>query len=163
VREAFARLGIASDDEIRACGIRLLKMGMPLPFEAGTIRSFARGLREVFVIEEKQPNIEALIKDALYGLADRPLVVGKSDERGEQLLPGTRRARRRHPRADPAPPDRGARPGVRLAPEEILPGRAVARSTCSARRSSARAARTTAAPRCPKARSSARASAATRW
>jgi len=42
----------------------------------------------VFVIEEKQPNIEALIKDALYGLADRPVVVGKSDERGEPLVPG---------------------------------------------------------------------------
>src|SRR6266850_1289157 len=88
VREAFSRLGIASDDEIRACGIRLLKMGMPLPFDAGTIRNFARGLREVFVIEEKQPNIEALIKDALYGLADRPVVVGKSDERGDPLVPG---------------------------------------------------------------------------
>jgi indolepyruvate ferredoxin oxidoreductase len=125
VREAFTRLGIGSDDEIRACGIRLLKMGMPLPFDAGTIRSFARGLREVFVIEEKQPNIEALIKDALYGLADRPLVVGKTDERGEQLLPG-------HGALDAdilVPILRRrieARLGARLAPEEIHSGRALA-------------------------------------
>jgi indolepyruvate ferredoxin oxidoreductase len=125
VREAFSRLGIASDDEIRACGIRLLKMGMPLPFDAGTIRSFARGLREVFVIEEKQPNIEALIKDALYGLADRPLVVGKSDERGEHLLPG-------HGALDAdilVPILRRrieARLGVRLAPEEVHAGSALA-------------------------------------
>ena len=126
VREAFSRLGIASDDEIRTCGIRLLKMGMPLPFDAGTIRSFARGLREVFVIEEKQPNIEALIKDALYGLADRPVVVGKSDERGEHLLPGHGSLD-----ADILVPILRRRiearvPGARLAPEEILPGRAVA-------------------------------------
>ncbi len=125
VREAFARLGIASDDQIRSCGIRLLKMGMPLPFDAGTIRSFARGLREVFVIEEKQPNIEALIKDALYGLADRPLVVGKQDEHGEQLVPG-------HGALDAdilVPILRRrieARVGVRLAPEEIHSGRALA-------------------------------------
>jgi indolepyruvate ferredoxin oxidoreductase len=126
VREAFARLGIASDDQIRACGIRLLKMGMPLPFDAGTIRSFARGLREVFVIEEKQPNIEALIKDALYGLTDRPIVVGKTDERGEQLLPGHGALD-----ADILVPILRARiesrvAGARLAPEEILPARAVA-------------------------------------
>jgi indolepyruvate ferredoxin oxidoreductase len=125
VREAFARLGIASDDEIRSCGIRLLKMGMPLPFDAGTIRSFARGLREVFVIEEKQPNIEALIKDALYGLADRPIVVGKTDERGDPLVPG-------HGALDAdilVPILRRrieARVGVSLAPEQILPGRALA-------------------------------------
>ncbi|HKA15944.1 MAG TPA: indolepyruvate ferredoxin oxidoreductase family protein [Myxococcota bacterium] len=125
VREAFTRLGVSSDDEIRSCGIRLLKMGMPLPFDAGTIRSFARGLREVFVIEEKQPNIEGLIKDALYGLADRPLVVGKTDELGEPLVPG-------HGALDAdilVPILRGrieARVGVRLAAEEILPGRALA-------------------------------------
>jgi indolepyruvate ferredoxin oxidoreductase len=126
VREAFARLGIGSDDEIRAAGIRLLKMGMPLPFDAGTIRRFARGLREVFVIEEKQPNIEALIKDALYGLADRPLVVGKTDERGEALLPGHGALD-----ADILVPILRRRiearvVGVRLAPEAILPGRALA-------------------------------------
>jgi indolepyruvate ferredoxin oxidoreductase len=125
VREAFARLGLASDDEIRSCGIRLLKMGMPLPFDAATIKSFARGLREVFVIEEKQPNIEALIKNALYGVADRPEVVGKEDERGEQLLPG-------HGALDAdilVPILRRrieARLGVKLAPEEIHSGRALA-------------------------------------
>ncbi len=125
VREAFMRVGLASDDEIRSCGIRILKMGMPLPFDAGTIRNFARGLREVFVIEEKQPNIEVLIKDALYGLADRPVVVGKTDERGDQLLPG-------HGALDAdilVPILRRrieARVGVQLAPEEIHSGRALA-------------------------------------
>ncbi len=88
VREAFARLGLGSDDAIRDCGIRLLKMGMPMPFDPETLRHFARGLGEVFVIEEKRPNLESLIKDALYGLPDRPRVVGKEDEVGAPLVPG---------------------------------------------------------------------------
>jgi indolepyruvate ferredoxin oxidoreductase len=124
VREAFHRLGLTSDSEISACGIRILKMGMPLPFNPETVRRFARGLRELFVIEEKQPNIESLIKDALYGLTERPIVVGKHDEMGAKLLPahGALDAdallpvlrRRIAPRA-----------GARLAPEEIRSGRAL--------------------------------------
>jgi len=88
VREAFARLGLASDREIEACGIRLLKMTMPLPFDPDSVRSFARGLREVLVVEEKGPEIESLVKDALYPLSERPSVVGKSGDRGEILIPG---------------------------------------------------------------------------
>jgi indolepyruvate ferredoxin oxidoreductase len=87
VREAFARLGLRDDDAIRDCGIRLLKMGMPMPFNPETIRRFADGLREVFVIEEKRPNIESLIKDALYDLETRPRVIGKEGEAGERLVP----------------------------------------------------------------------------
>jgi len=88
VREAFTRLGLRSDPEIEACGIRLLKMGMPIPFNPETVRTFAAGLSEVLVIEEKRPGIESLVKDALYGLAGCPRVVGKSDEFGAVLVPG---------------------------------------------------------------------------
>ncbi|HEB88581.1 MAG TPA: indolepyruvate ferredoxin oxidoreductase family protein, partial [Deltaproteobacteria bacterium] len=88
VREAFARLGLRSDAEIEACGIRLLKMAMPMPFNPRTVRDFARGLSEVLVIEEKRPGVESLVKDALYGQADRPRVLGKFDESGEVLVPG---------------------------------------------------------------------------
>ena len=88
VREALARLGLATDAEVHGAGIRLLRMGMPLPFNPSTVRQFARGLTELFVIEEKHPNLEALIKDALYASTDRPIVVGKSDEAGMPLLPG---------------------------------------------------------------------------
>lgn len=88
VREAFARLGLRSDADIEACGIRLLKMSMPIPFEPETVRRFARGLSEVFVIEEKRPGLESLVKDALYADANRPRVVGKSDENGAKLVPG---------------------------------------------------------------------------
>ncbi len=87
VREALSRLGLATDDEVAAVGIRLLKMSMPLPFNPETIVRFAKGLDQVFVIEEKQPNIESLVKDALYALAERPGVVGKADARGAALLP----------------------------------------------------------------------------
>ncbi len=86
IREAFARLGLRTDEEIEACGIRLLRMHMPLPFDPDTIRRFAAGLETVFVVEEKQPIIESLIKDALYHQAERPTVIGKHDSVGTPLL-----------------------------------------------------------------------------
>jgi indolepyruvate ferredoxin oxidoreductase len=88
VREALARLGLRSEVEIADCGIRLLKMGMPMPFEPETVRRFACGLEQVFVIEEKRPNLESLIKDALYDLGERPRIVGKADESGARLIQG---------------------------------------------------------------------------
>ncbi|MCB9724190.1 MAG: indolepyruvate ferredoxin oxidoreductase family protein [Spirochaetaceae bacterium] len=88
VREALARLGLASDEAIAGCGIRMLKMNLPMPFEPGTVRRFAKGLEEVFVVEEKRPGLESLVKDALYGVSERPRVVGKQDEAGEKLVPG---------------------------------------------------------------------------
>ncbi len=87
VREALRRLGLRDENEIGACGIRLLKMGMPMPFNAETMRRFAVGLEQIVVIEEKTPNIESLLKDALYALAERPVVVGKHDEHGQHLFP----------------------------------------------------------------------------
>ncbi len=88
VREALARLGLVTNAEIASSGIRILRMQMPIPFDPATIRNFARGLDELFVIEEKAPNIELLVKDALYSLAERPVVVGKTDESGQTLIQG---------------------------------------------------------------------------
>ncbi len=88
VREALARLGLTDERDVEAAGIRLLRMGMPLPFNPATMRSFARGLEEILVVEEKSPNIESLLKDALYALPERPAVVGRTDEREEFLVPG---------------------------------------------------------------------------
>ncbi|MFT7475747.1 MAG: indolepyruvate ferredoxin oxidoreductase [Verrucomicrobiales bacterium] len=87
VREALARLGLDSDSAVADAGIRLLKMGMPMPFNPATVRDFARGLEQIFVVEEKQPNLESLIKDALYAVSDRPVIVGKFDEVGQIMLP----------------------------------------------------------------------------
>jgi len=88
VREAFRRLGLEDEASIGALGIRVLKMQMPLPWDPDTMREFARGLQQILVIEEKQPHIELLVKDALYSMPDRPIVVGKHDEEGVELVPG---------------------------------------------------------------------------
>lgn len=88
IREALARLGLRSDAEVAAAGIRLLKLQMPIPFNASTIRGFAKGLTEIAVLEEKHPNVESLVKDALYNQSHHPLVVGKFDEHGEAITPG---------------------------------------------------------------------------
>lgn len=87
IREALGRLGLRSDAEIAAVGIRLLKMRMPIPFDPTTVRHFARDLKTLFVVEEKQPNLETLIKDALYGMPGCPQVIGKFDSAGDRLLP----------------------------------------------------------------------------
>jgi len=88
VREALRILGLRSDRDIERAGLRLLKMLMPLPFDSGSMRDFARGLREIIVVEEKNPNLETLVKDALYSLPERPVVVGKQDDAGGALFPG---------------------------------------------------------------------------
>ncbi len=87
VREAFARLGLTTDSQIADCGIRLLRMHMPIPFDPDTIRRFADGLTSICVVEEKEPNIESLIKDALYHQAQRPTVIGKANLNGNPLIP----------------------------------------------------------------------------
>lgn len=88
VREALHRLGLRTDSEIFSAGIRLLKMQMPAPFNPITLRNFARGLEEIFVVEEKQPTLESLIKDALYNHTEHPLVTGKRDHEGRPLVAG---------------------------------------------------------------------------
>ncbi len=88
VREALSRLGLRTDHDVEAAGIRMLKMGMPMPFNPQTIRDFSRGLSELIIVEEKSPNIESLVKDALYAVTERPVIVGKTDERDQPLLPG---------------------------------------------------------------------------
>lgn len=83
---ALGRLGLRSSAEIAAAGIRLFHMQLPVPFEPANIRTFARGLDEVVVVEEKNPTLEWLVKDALYGGPDQPVVVGKSHPDGRTLM-----------------------------------------------------------------------------
>ena len=86
VREALAVIGLDSDEAISSAGIRMLRMGLPIPFNASTIRDFAAGLEEVFVIEEKTPNVESRAKDALYNTSHRPRIVGEYDEHDRRLI-----------------------------------------------------------------------------
>ncbi|HEX3240846.1 MAG TPA: indolepyruvate ferredoxin oxidoreductase family protein [Solirubrobacterales bacterium] len=67
--------------------LRILKVGMLFPLDEQPLREFAAGLDEVIVIEEKGPFLERLVKDALYGLAPAPRIVGERDESGAPLSP----------------------------------------------------------------------------
>ena len=66
MREALHVLGLRTDDDLRDAGIRLLELGMPIPLDAGIIRTFAAGLAEVLVVEDKNPTLEWSVKEALY-------------------------------------------------------------------------------------------------
>ncbi len=85
VRSALRRLGFG-DDELRAAGIRVLRLRMVFPIHADTIRDFARDLDHIVVIEEKRAFVEPAVKDALYGLPDAPQVRGKLAADGSELF-----------------------------------------------------------------------------
>jgi len=84
-RQALDGIGI---DEATAAelGISLLKIGMTWPLQADLIRSFARGLDLIIVVEEKRAIVEPQLKDILYDVPDRPRIVGKRDGNGETLF-----------------------------------------------------------------------------
>ncbi len=86
-REALRRLGLDTDEDVSNAGIRLIEYRLPLPFDSSLVSAFADGLDEIFVIEEKNPTLELFVKDALYGAATRPTVVGKHDDDGATLIP----------------------------------------------------------------------------
>lgn len=88
VRQALEHLGI---DEVRASslGIRLLKVACPWPFDLEHMAEFVRGLDMVIVVEEKRSLIESQMREHLYAMTDRPIIVGKKDERGQPLFRAT--------------------------------------------------------------------------
>ncbi|MBM3492170.1 MAG: indolepyruvate ferredoxin oxidoreductase family protein [Alphaproteobacteria bacterium] len=88
VRQALNELGL-DPASAAGIGISFLKLGMPFPFDAETVRNFADGLEEILVVEEKRRFLEARVRDALYDLPDgrRPRVIGRYDEKGGLLLP----------------------------------------------------------------------------
>jgi indolepyruvate ferredoxin oxidoreductase len=83
---ALDLLGI---DERRAgdLGIRLYKVAAPWPLEPQGVVDFAAGLETIVVVEEKRPLVEAQVKELLYGRANAPAVLGKTDEEGRPLFP----------------------------------------------------------------------------
>jgi indolepyruvate ferredoxin oxidoreductase len=80
-RQALMDLGL-DDATCRQLGIRLHKVAVVWPLEAQGTHEFARGLREILVVEEKRQMIEYQIKEQLYDWRDddRPTVVGKYRE-----------------------------------------------------------------------------------
>ncbi len=87
LRHALGLLGLDTDEAIAAAGVRLLHLRMPSPIDHGLLRRFASGLAEILVVEDKNPTLEGLLKDALWSAPDHPLITGKADERGQRLLP----------------------------------------------------------------------------
>jgi indolepyruvate ferredoxin oxidoreductase len=85
LREALALLGLANDD-LRRMGVRLWKIEMLSPLDPAGLASFVAGLDEVLVFEDKRPFLEDQVKQLLFNTQYRPLVVGKADESGDQLL-----------------------------------------------------------------------------
>jgi len=85
--EVLRRLDL-DPNALAAAGVRVYKVGLVFPLESTRIREFAQGLSDMLVIEEKAPVVERQIKELLYHLPDaqRPRVVGKTDEHGGQVL-----------------------------------------------------------------------------
>jgi indolepyruvate ferredoxin oxidoreductase len=68
-------------------GLRLIRISLPWPLDGAEFRRLTAGLEEVLVIEDKAAFLESQIKEALYGQAEQPLVVGKFDPEGRPLVP----------------------------------------------------------------------------
>ena len=81
LRQALRDMGLGDERSLERAGIRILRLGMIWPLEPEVVRELARGLDEIVVVEEKRAFLEPLVKEALYGAADAPRVLGK------ELLP----------------------------------------------------------------------------
>ncbi len=86
LREALDRLGL-DDEALARRGVRLLRLALIHPLDAGRVKEFARGLREIVVVEDKRAFIEAQIRDVLYDQPERPAVYGKTGPGGADLVP----------------------------------------------------------------------------
>ena len=115
-REALRLLGLRTDDDLRAAGVRLLHLRMPWPLDTRTVREFAAGLAEVVVVEDKTGLLEGRVVEALYPLAERPVVTGKRSPDGAPLLPPTGSLT-----ADVIAPRLRSRLEQRLAPDRLAP------------------------------------------
>ncbi len=86
VRRALSDLGI-DEAETERLGIRLISLGMPFPLDGDHLAELTEGLDELLVVEDKSDFLEGHIKQALYGRAGAPVVVGRRDTAGRTLLP----------------------------------------------------------------------------
>lgn len=88
VMQALQLLGIDSE-RAQQLGISVYKVALIWPLEPEGIKAFAEGHDELLFVEEKQAFMENQAAKQLYNLPaeQRPRIIGKSDERGTQLLP----------------------------------------------------------------------------
>jgi indolepyruvate ferredoxin oxidoreductase len=83
--EVFRRLDIPQD-ALAAAGVRLYKVGLSFPVEPTRLRSFAEGLEEILVVEEKAGVVEGQLRNLFYDAPVRPRIVGKTDAEGRPLV-----------------------------------------------------------------------------
>ncbi len=86
VRAALDRMGF-DEAELTRRGIRIFKPAVVWPLEPTSVRAFARGLNTIVAIEEKRPFIELWARDALYGMAGAPRILGKKGADGSRWFP----------------------------------------------------------------------------
>ncbi len=72
LKQALADLGIDTGD------LRLYKVALVWPLDPESLATFAEGLDEIFVVEEKRPLIEDQIRQSLYDAPLRPKISGKN-------------------------------------------------------------------------------------
>ncbi len=67
VRESFAKLGLGTERDLVQAGVRLVKLGMTWPLDAGFVQQFCRQAQRVLVVEEKRPFVEDQLRSILCG------------------------------------------------------------------------------------------------
>ncbi len=87
LRTALSQLGIDSDEDLVAVGIRIHKPAMIWPLEPGGIERLAAGVETIMVVEEKRAFLEDQVRNILYGSANAPAIFGKRDPDGSPLVP----------------------------------------------------------------------------
>ncbi len=95
LRDALARLGFSTDEDLADVGVRLYKPAMIWPLEPSRLFEFTSGLEEIIVVEEKRAFIETQVRDLLYrqsalsntsGSGGLPSVVGKTNPEGGPMF-----------------------------------------------------------------------------
>ncbi len=86
VLRALDDLGLGTPEALDALGLRLVRLMMPWPLDRAELHAQLAGVHTVLVVEDKLPFLEPLVRDALYRVADAPLVLGKEDAAGRPLL-----------------------------------------------------------------------------
>jgi indolepyruvate ferredoxin oxidoreductase len=85
VRQALEELGI-DPARARELGLCLYKVALSWPLEPEGALRFARGLEDLLVVEEKRAFVEDQLARLLYNRAERPRLLGKTDDVGAPLL-----------------------------------------------------------------------------
>jgi indolepyruvate ferredoxin oxidoreductase len=86
LRQVLSECGM-SPEWARDHGLRVWKVGLAWPLDSEGAREFSRGLTAILAVEDRRAFLEPQLRDALYGEATRPRILGKRDAAGAPLLP----------------------------------------------------------------------------